>query len=127
MRVVLSYFLLLTLTLSGLTGSVQAAYTFSLADTIATQQHQHTSPANTAEMPCHSVQQVVDVDIDQNCCQQIQHQCQNDCCAKHCATANALLAAELFRYIRPGNSFSQHTPSLPQWLFAEESPPPIIS
>jgi hypothetical protein len=125
MRAVLSYFLLLTLTLSGLTGSVQAYYAFPSADAIATQQHN--SPANTAEMPCHSAQQVVNVDTDQNCCQQIQHYCQNDCCAKHCATANALLAAELFRYIRPANSFSQHTPSLPQWLFAEESPPPIIT
>ena len=125
MRTVLSYLLLLTLALSGLSGSVQQAHAYTLADAMV--QHPHTAQVAEADMPCHSAQKAVADDTDHSCCDQAQHICKGDCCAKHCATAGALLATELFRYIRPGSTVAQHTVSLPQWLFAEEPPPPIIA
>ena len=123
MRTVLSYLLLLTLALSGLSGSVQQAHAYTLADAMA--QHQHTAPVAEADMPCHSAQKAVADDTDHSCCEQAQHICKGDCCAKHCATAGALLATELFRYIRPDNTVARLSDSLPQWLFTEDPPPPI--
>lgn len=123
MRSVLCYLLLLAVALSGLTGSVQQAHADSLADAIVLQNMQQ-HEADDTDMPCHSSAAVATAH-DDNCCKQTQHQCSADCCAKHCATSGALLAAELFRYIRPDNVISRHTADLPLWLFAEESPPPI--
>lgn len=127
MRSVLCYLLLLTVALSSLAGSVQKAHAYSLADAIATQnmQHQHANIAKDAEMPCHGSAKTPVDDTSDNCCKQMQHQCSADCCAKHCAASGALLATELFRYIRPDNIISRYTANLPLWLFAEESPPPI--
>ncbi|WP_173499402.1 hypothetical protein [Rheinheimera lutimaris] len=125
MRTVFSYLLLLTLTLSGLTGSVQAAHAYTLADALS---HKTTQPQTTDtehEMPCHSAKKAAVADTEHDCCDQPQHQCKGDCCAKHCATSGALLATELFRYIRPDNAVAQQTVRLPQWLFAEDPPPPI--
>ena len=76
-------------------------------------------------MPCHSAAKVAPVETEHDCCDQPQHQCKGDCCAKHCATSGALLATELFRYIRPDNAVAQQTVRLPQWLFTEDPPPPI--
>ncbi|PKM18990.1 MAG: hypothetical protein CVV11_11290 [Gammaproteobacteria bacterium HGW-Gammaproteobacteria-15] len=123
MRTVLSYLLLLTLALSGLSGSVQQAHAYTLADAMA--QHQHTAPAAEAEMPCHSLQTAVPDDTAHSCCEQAQHKCKGDCCTKHCAAGGALLTTELFRYIRPHNTVARLTSSLPQWLFTEDPPPPI--
>ncbi|WP_397472822.1 hypothetical protein [Rheinheimera sp.] len=128
MRSVLCYLLLLTLALSGLAGSVQQAHAYNLADAIVMQsmQHQHDISAENSDIPCHGSAAKIADDSSDNCCKQMQHQCgADDCCAKHCATSGALLAAELFRYIRPDNVISRHTADLPLWLFAEESPPPI--
>ncbi|MGP9800056.1 hypothetical protein [Rheinheimera sp. NSM] len=129
MRTVFSYLLLLMLALSGLTGSVQAAHAYTLADALS---HKTTQPqiADTEhDMPCHSAKKaaVADTvaDTEHDCCDQPQHQCKGDCCAKHCATSGALLATELFRYIRPDNAIAQQSVRLPQWLFAEDPPPPI--
>ncbi|MDP2714827.1 hypothetical protein [Rheinheimera sp.] len=140
MRTVFSYLLLLTLALSGLTGSVQAAHAYTLADALSHKAlnnqvqsneaaskditQQQTADADT-EMPCHSEKKAAVADNEHDCCDQPQHQCKGDCCAKHCATSGALLATELFRYIRPDNAVAQQTVRLPQWLFAEDPPPPI--
>ncbi|WP_331160512.1 hypothetical protein [Rheinheimera pacifica] len=121
MRTVLSYLLLLTLALSGLSGSVQQAHAYTLADAMV----QHTAPAAEADMPCHSVQTAIPDDTNHSCCEQAQHKCKGDCCTKHCAAGGALLATELFRYIRPHNTVARLTSSLPQWLFTEDPPPPI--
>ena len=123
MRTVLSYLLLLTLALSGLSGSVQQAHAYTLADAMA--QQQPTTPVAEADTPCHSVQTAIPDDTNHSCCDQAQHICKGDCCAKHCATAGALLATELFRYIRPDNTVAMLSGSLPQWLFTEDPPPPI--
>jgi hypothetical protein len=124
MRTVLSYMLLLTLALSGLTGSVQPAHALTLADSIVAQQQ--LVAAIEAETPCHSApENTATTAAEHDCCEQVQQQCQSDCCAKHCATSGALLAAELFRYISPNNKIANHVASLPEWLFAAESPPPI--
>mgnify|MGYP006155541187 len=125
MRTVLSYLLLFTLALSGLTGSVQNAYASTLADAIAAQ-HQHPI-ADEQSSPCHQTDVSSSTDADHSCCDQEKHQCQGDCCTKHCATASALLTTELFRYVRPFNVVTVTSPSLPLWLFAEEPPPPIIA
>lgn len=134
------------LALSGLTGSVQAAHAYTLADALSHKALNHTVQRNEAvskdltqqqivdvntEMPCHSAEKAAVADTvantEHDCCDQPQHQCKGDCCAKHCATSGALLATELFRYIRPNSTVAQHTVSLPQWLFAEDPPPPIIA
>jgi hypothetical protein len=122
MRTVLSYILLLTLTLSGLSGSVQPVYATTLANTPATP-HQNALAADN-EIPCHSAQPAA-TDTEHACCEQTQRQCNADCCAKHCPVATALLAAELFRYIRPDNRVTAQNGRLPQWLFADDPPPPI--
>jgi hypothetical protein len=123
MRTVLSYLLLLTLTLSGFTGSVQTAFAYTLADAMVEQLH--TAADTDTDMPCHGAQQATTTDAGHDCSEQTQHQCTGDCCAKHCAGASALLATELFRYIRPSATVAHHTISLPQWLFTEDPPPPI--
>ena len=125
MRIVLSYFLLFTLALSGLTGSVQNAYASTLADALAAQ-HQH-SVTDQQETPCHQSSVTSSKETDHSCCEQEKHQCQGDCCAKHCATASALISTELFRYVRPFSVVAADIHSLPQWLFAEDPPPPIIA
>ena len=140
MRIVLSYVLLIALALSGLTGSVQSVQAFTLADAIAQHQQKDSehnslpdaahSIAADAEMPCHSNTSTLNTntiatDADHSCCEQVQHQCKGDCCTKHCATASALLATELFRYVRPVNTITKQTTSLPQWVFVEDPPPPI--
>jgi hypothetical protein len=135
MRTLLSYLLLITLALSGLTGSVQATHAYTLADALSHKALNHkvlsndvaqqqTADADSA-MPCHSTKNAAVADTEHDCCDQSQHQCKGDCCAKHCATSGALLATELFRYIRPVNTVAQQTVRLPQWLFAEDPPPPI--
>lgn len=127
MRTILSYILLVTLALSGLSGSVQSAMASTLADTLAAQ-HQIVT-TDDMEMPCHTMQVQVQVqatdDSQHDCCEQAEHQCKGDCCAKHCATGTALLATELFRYIRPDNRVNRLSANLPNWLFADEPPPPI--
>lgn len=123
MRTVLSYLLLLTLALSGLSGSVQQARAYTLADAMV--QHPHTAQVAEADMPCHNAQKAVPEETDHSCCDQAQHICKGDCCAKHCATAGALLTSELFRYIRPDNTVAKYSGSLPKWLFTEDPPPPI--
>ncbi len=124
MRTVLSYLLLCCLALSGISGSVQPANAYTLADALA-EQHLQAQPAAETEMPCHSAKPSVPADPAHDCCEQAQHQCKGDCCTKHCATASALLTTELFRYVRPHNRVAAQTGSLPLWLFAEEPPPPI--
>ena len=126
MRSVFSYLLVFTLALSGLNGSVQTAHAYTLAD--ALNQHVTSDVADsTPDMPCHSAKNVTVTDTEHDCCDKPQQQCEGDCCAKHCATGGALLAAELFRYIRPDNTIARHSISLPLWLFAAEPPPPIIA
>ena len=124
MRIVLSYLLLITLALSGLTGSVQTAHAYTLADALSDKTTQQLVDTDT-DMACHSKASTADTVIQHDCCDTPQQQCQGDCCAKHCATAGALLATELFRYIRPHSSIARQTISFPQWLFAAEPPPPI--
>lgn len=124
MRTVLCYLLLLTLALSGLTGSVQTAHAYTLADALSQQTTQQIADTEH-EMPCHSAKNTTIADTEHDCCDMPQQQCNGDCCAKHCATTGALLAAELFRYIRPDNTVAQQTVRLPQQLFAEDPPPPI--
>lgn len=135
MRIWLSYVLLFCLALSGLSGSVQMAHAYTLADAI---QQQHSTAVVEAaaeadtEMPCHSLAKtpnstatVTVTDSAHDCCDTPQHQCKGDCCAKHCAAGGALLAAELFRYIRPQTIANNNPAALPKWLFASEPPPPI--
>ncbi|MDX1390923.1 MAG: hypothetical protein R3241_00985 [Rheinheimera sp.] len=119
----LSYLLLLSLALSGLSGSVQPVMASTLADAMAAQ-HQ-IAARDDSDMPCHAMNKPSDAPAETDCCDQAQHLCKADCCAKHCATTGALLATELFRYIRPDNRIARHNTSLPQWLFADDPPPPI--
>lgn len=136
MRTVLSYLLLLSVALSGLTGAVQSVYAYTLADAIVAQHaHQQLTEHDDAvkddavsaadEMPCHSAKQPQADTTDHSCCEQAKHKCKGDCCAKHCAASSALLTNELFRYFRPTTVITHHTTELPLWLFSEESPPPI--
>ena len=125
MRNALSYLLLVTLALSGLSGSVQPAHAYTLADALQQNSTQLHAADEANEMPCHSAAKVAPVETEHDCCDQPQHQCKSDCCAKHCATAGALLATELFRYVRPNTTVAQHIAMLPQWFFAEDPPPPI--
>ncbi|MBU2070090.1 MAG: hypothetical protein KKE08_11360 [Gammaproteobacteria bacterium] len=124
MRTLFSYLLFVTLALSGLTGSVQSAHAYTLADALNQQSSQHGADT-TAKMPCHSTKTAAVAPPEHDCCDQPKHQCKDDCCAKQCATSSALLATELFRYIRPDNTVAQQNLRLPQWLFAEDPPPPI--
>ena len=137
MRIWLSYVLLLCLTLSGLSGSVQSAHAYTLADAIQ-QQHSQVNTETPPDMPCHSAAKTTNhaaktthgasgaaADTTHDCCEQAQHPCEGDCCAKHCAAGGALLAAELFRYIRPQTMANNRPKALPKWLFAAEPPPPI--
>lgn len=135
MRIWLSYVLLLCLALSGLSGSVQTAHAYTLADAIQQQQSiaivEAAAEADTT-MPCHSSAKTIEHTLQtttdnttHDCCDTPQHQCKGDCCAKHCAAGGALLATELFRYIRP-QTIANNTPvALPKWLFAADPPPPI--
>lgn len=125
MRTVFSYLLLFTLALSGLTGSVQNAFASTLADALAAQ-HPHAATEQLEEPSCHQAVSA-NSEQDHSCCEQEQHQCKGDCCAKHCATASALISTELFRYVRPFSLIAADIPTLPQWLFAEDPPPPIIA
>jgi len=132
MRILVSYLLLITLALSGFSGSVQTTHAFTLADTLnhKTLSNDISAKAVTqqqaADMPCHGAEKkVAPAENNHDCCDQPQHQCKGDCCAKHCATSGALLATELFRYIRPNTTVAQHIATLPQWFFAEDPPPPI--
>ncbi|MBZ9611259.1 hypothetical protein [Rheinheimera maricola] len=120
-----SYLLLITLALSGFSGSVQTAHAYTLADALSKHSTQQQAANSATEMPCHSAAKVAPVETEHDCCEQPQHQCKSDCCAKHCATTGALLATELFRYIRPNTTVAQHIATLPQWFFAEDPPPPI--
>lgn len=125
MRIVLSYLLLVTLTLSGLSGSVQPAHAYTLADALQQKNTPHQAADQSSEMPCHSAAKVAPAETEHDCCDKPTHDCKADCCAKHCATAGALLATELFRYVRPNTTVAQHIATLPQWFFAEDPPPPI--
>ncbi|MBU1309393.1 MAG: hypothetical protein KKE30_07670, partial [Gammaproteobacteria bacterium] len=106
MRTLFSYLLFVTLALSGLTGSVQSAHAYTLADALNQQSSQHGADT-TAKMPCHSTKTAAVAPPEHDCCDQPKHQCKDDCCAKQCATSSALLATELFRYIRPDNTVAQ--------------------
>jgi hypothetical protein len=123
MHTILSYILLVTLALSGLSGSVQPAMASTLADSLVAQ-HQPVVTADM-EMPCHTMQVQASDENQHDCCEQAEHQCKDDCCTKHCATGSALLTTELFRYIRPDNRINRLSANLPNWLFADEPPPPI--
>lgn len=125
MRTVFSYLLLLTLALSGLTGSVQTAHASTLADALNKHSTQQYAADTGNEKPCHSVAKAQAAEPEHDCCDKPEQLCKSDCCAKHCATAGALLATELFRYIRPNTTVAQHIATLPQWFFAEDPPPPI--
>ena len=125
MRTVLSYLLVVILALSGLTGSVQSAHAYTLADALHQNSTQHQVANQLNDVPCHSSAQVAIADAEHNCCDQPAHDCEGNCCAKHCATTGALLATELFRYIRPNTTVAKHIATLPQWYFAEDPPPPI--
>ena len=124
MRIVLSYLLLITLALSGLTGSVETAHAYTLADALSDKTTQQLADVQT-DTPCHSNNAAPVSDSDHDCCDAAEQPCQGDCCAKHCATSGALLATELFRYIRPVTVARHRNSSLPLWLFADEPPPPI--
>lgn len=110
------------------------AHAYTLADAIQ-QQYSRTVVEAAAEsdtkMPCHSAAKTTEhtlqttTDTTHDCCDTPQHQCKGDCCAKHCAAGGALLAAELFRYIRPQTIANNSPAALPKWLFAAEPPPPI--
>ena len=154
MRTVLSYILLICLSLSGFSQTVQAAhgdsliasinlaYSYTLADALhatqnaKTQQQADTSSTSTtSSKPCHmssaepvtpevTPQQQSDAK-QHDCCDTTKHACQNDCCAKHCAAGSALLSSELLRYQPTADNAVIRLLHLPRWLFAEESPPPI--
>ncbi|MEH8019975.1 MULTISPECIES: hypothetical protein [Rheinheimera] len=123
MRTLLSYVLLFALTLSGLTGTAQLAHAHNSVNTVLEQQPHTISVASAGH--CHNDPVVVTADTDHSCCNQDQHQCKGDCCAKHCASSGALLGTELFCYLRPTNVITQYSPSLPLMLFADDPPPPI--
>lgn len=123
MRTLLSYLLLLALTLSGFTGTVQLAHAHNSVTTTLEQQHHTTTMTDTEH--CHTEATAMPADTEHSCCEQSHHQCKGDCCAKHCASSGALLGSELFSYLRPTNVTTEYSLSLPAWLFADDPPPPI--
>ena len=127
MRTLISYLILICLTLSNFTGSVALGHDMTKSSLASTEQ------AISATPPCHSAAASTispDItDLNDNCCMQDticnDSDCDKGCCAQHCAVSTALLNSSLFNYIAISMASNKAIATLPTWLFFNDPPPPI--
>ncbi|WNO60376.1 hypothetical protein [Rheinheimera sp. MMS21-TC3] len=146
MRTLISYLILICLTLSSFTGSVALAHgktALSLTNSkpakikVINTHLSHSELVSTEQAssatPCHSLAASTTApnitDQNHDCCMQDKicndSDCDKGCCAQHCAVSTALLNTTLFNYIAISMASNNAIATLPTWLFFNDPPPPI--